>query len=189
MSDTHQGGDGRRHFLQGSRRASARHCGLPNGAARAAEAVNFFTWSAGVDQVKSHLAAFEKKTGIAVNYNNAPWAQYRDTMVTKFVGNAPMDTMWVSDSWLPEWASAGWLAPIDGYPELMKYNADVDEFATQSMRYKGKQYGLTYYTDYMSFFYDDSKLKKARHQRPTDHLGRSAAAVAGAEEEPASNTR
>ncbi|MEY3379698.1 MAG: ABC transporter substrate-binding protein [Hylemonella sp.] len=131
-----------------------------------AGALNFHTWSAAVDTVKSHLTAFEAKTGIKVNYSNSPWAQYRDTMVTKFVGKAPMDVMWVSDSWLPEWADAGWLAPVDGYPELIKYNADVDDFATQSMRYKGKQYGLTYYSDHMAFFYDAEKLKKAGIKEP-----------------------
>jgi multiple sugar transport system substrate-binding protein len=128
--------------------------------------LNFHTWSAGVDVVKSHLTAFEAKSGIKVNYSNSPWAQYRDTMVTKFVGKAPLDVMWVSDSWLPEWADAGWLAPLDGYPELMKYNADVDDFANQSMRYMGKQYGLTYYSDYMAFFYDAEKLKKAGIKEP-----------------------
>ena len=61
----------------------------------------------------------------------------------------------------PKRGDAGWLAPIDGYPELMKYNADVDDFCTASVKYKGKQYGLTYYSDYMAFFYDESKLKQA----------------------------
>lgn len=151
---------GRREFLKAAG-ATGTALMLPGQNAWAADPINFFAWSAGVDQVKSHLAAFEKKTGLKVNYNNAPWAQYRDTMVTKFVGNAPIDMLWVSDSWLPEWVDAGWLAPIDGYPELMKYNADVDDFCNQSVRYKGKQYGLTYYSDYMAFFYDESKLKKA----------------------------
>jgi multiple sugar transport system substrate-binding protein len=109
---------------------------------------------------------FEAKTGIKVNYSNSPYAQYRDTMVTKFVGKAPLDVMWVSDTWLPEWAEAGWLAPVNGYSELMKYNPDVSDFCTQSMQYKGKQYGLTYYTDYMAFFYDAEKLKKAGIKEP-----------------------
>src|SRR5512133_965552 len=149
----------RREFLKLTAAAGVAGTGLmafPAGAQ--AGTLNYYTWSAAVDLVKSHLTAFEAKTGIKVNYNNAPWAQYRDTMVTKFVGNAPIDMLWVSDSWLPEWADAGWLAPIDGYPELTKYNADVDDFCNQSMRYKGKQYGLTYYSDYMAFFYDESKL-------------------------------
>ena len=156
---------GRREFLKAAG-ATGTALLVPAQSAWAADPINFFTWSAAVDQVKSHIAAFEQKSGLKVNYSNAPWAQYRDTMVTKFVGNAPIDTMWVSDSWLPEWADAGWIAPIDGYSELTKYNADVDDFCNQSMRYKGKQYGLTYYSDYMSFFYDDSKLKKAGISAP-----------------------
>lgn len=165
MSDLKAPVAGRREFLSAVG-AAGTGLMLPHGVASAADPVNFFTWSAGVDQVKSHLAAFEKKTGLKVNYNNAPWAQYRDTMVTKFVGNAPIDALWVSDSWLPEWVDAGWLAPLDGYADLMKYNADVDDFCNQSVRYKGKQYGLTYYSDYMAFFYDEEKLKKAGISAP-----------------------
>ncbi len=85
------------------------------GRALAAEPINFATWSAAVDTVKSHLAAFEAKTGIKVNYSNTPWAQYREAMITKLVGKAPIDVLWVSDSWLPEWADAGWIAPVDQY--------------------------------------------------------------------------
>jgi len=158
----------RRDFLKSS--AAAALAGSSTfgalGRALAADPVNFFAWSAGVDQVKSHVSAFEAKTGIKVAYANAPWAQYRDTLVTKFVGRAPLDVLWVSDSWLPEWADAGWLAPIDGYPQLTRYNSDVDDFSTQSMTYKGRQYGLTYYTDYMAFFYDQEKLQKAGISAP-----------------------
>jgi multiple sugar transport system substrate-binding protein len=157
---------GRREFLKVAGAAAGTAPLWTPGTAAASDPINFFAWSAGVDQTKSHIAAFEKKTGLKVNYSNAPWAQYRDTMVTKFVGNAPIDMLWVSDSWLPEWADAGWLAPIDGYPELTKYNADVDQFCTDSVRYKGKQYGLTYYSDYMAFFYDEEKLKKAGISAP-----------------------
>ena len=101
------------------------------------------------------------KPAIKVNYSNLPWAQYRDAMITKFVGNAPIDVLWVSDSWLPEWADAGWLAPIDQYRTLTAYNADASEFCNQSMTYKGKQYGLTYYTDYMGFICNAALMEKA----------------------------
>jgi multiple sugar transport system substrate-binding protein len=152
---------GRRNFLKfAGGLAGSGLLGAP-GRVLAADSLNFFTWSAAVDTVKSHLTAFEKKYGIPVTYSNAPWAQYRDTMITKFVGKAPLDVLWVSDSWLPEWADAGWLAPVDGFPELMKYNADTEEFCNRSMQYKGRQYGLTYYNDYMAFFYDEEKLAKA----------------------------
>lgn len=163
---THQ--SSRRNFLKMSAGAGVAGTGLFSlaGNAIAADTLNLYAWSAAVDQVKSHLTAFETKTGIKINYSNAPWAQYRDTMVTKFVGKAPLDVMWVSDSWLPEWADAGWIAPINGFPELMKYNAETDDFCTKSMQYNGKQYGLTYYSDYMAFFYDEEKLKKAGIKEP-----------------------
>lgn len=134
--------------------------------ALAAEPVHFATWSAAVDTVKSHIAAFEAKTGVRVDYSNTPWAQFRETMITKFVGGAPIDTLWVSDSWLPEWADAGWIKPVDQYKTLTAYNSDVEAFCVDSMTYKGKQYGITYYTDFMAFIYNDAMLKKAGISAP-----------------------
>jgi len=135
------------------------------GAALASEPINFATWSAAVETVKSHIAAFEAKTGIKVAYTNSPYAQYRESMITKFVGGAPVDTLWVSDSWLPEWADAGWLAPVDQYKSLVD-NSDVDQFCVDSMTYKGKQYGNTYYSDYMAFLYNAEMLEKAGIKAP-----------------------
>jgi multiple sugar transport system substrate-binding protein len=135
------------------------------GAALASEPINFATWSAAVETVKSHIAAFEAKTGIKVAYANSPYAQYRESMITKFVGGAPVDTLWVSDSWLPEWADAGWLAPVDQYKSLVD-NSDVDQFCVDSMTYKGKQYGNTYYSDYMAFLYNAEMLEKAGIKAP-----------------------
>ena len=137
-----------------------------SGRAFAAEPIHFATWSAAVDTVRSHISAFESKTGLKVEYSNSPWAQYRESMITKFVGKAPIDMLWVSDSWLPEWADAGWLAPIDKHKTLTAYNSDVDEFCNDSMTYKGKQYGLTYYTDYMAFLYNAELLDKAGIKSP-----------------------
>jgi multiple sugar transport system substrate-binding protein len=85
------------------------------------EKITFAAWAAAVDQVKAHITAFEKETGITVEYTNAPWAQYRESMVTKLAANTPIDVMWVSDAWLAEWAEAGWLQPIDGFKGLLKY--------------------------------------------------------------------
>lgn len=158
---------GRREFLKATALAGLA-AGTPQlfGPAAAATNLTMQTWSAAVDVVKSHLSAFETKTGTRVDYANAPWAQYRETMVTKFAGGAPVDLLWVSDSWLPEWAEAGWIAPIDGYDFLKSYNADVVQFCTDSMIYKDRQYGLTYYTDYMAFLYDADKLAAAGFSAP-----------------------
>ena len=126
-----------------------------------AEKITFSAWAAAVDQVKAHITAFEKETGITVEYTNAPWAQYRETMVTKLAANAPIDIMWVSDAWLAEWVEAGWLQPIDGFKELTRYNEDAKPFATESLIYKGRQYGLTYYAGFMGFLYNEEMYRKA----------------------------
>ena len=162
MTQTHFRPLSRRSFLNRSAGGLATAAALvTNRIASASEQIYFATWSAAVDTVKSHIAAFEAKTGIAVEYSNTPWAQYRESLVTKFVGNAPIDTLWVSDSWLPEWAEAGWILPIDQYKNLTKYNADVEQFCIDSMSYKGKQYGITYYDDFMAFMVNDDMLRKA----------------------------
>jgi len=123
--------------------------------------INFMTWSAAVDQVKSHISAFEAQSKLKVNYENAPGAQFRQTLVTKFVSGSPLDVMWVSDAWLPEFAEAKWLAPVDRYTELTRYNADLEKYCVDSMVYKGNQYGNVYYTDFMAFLYNEDMLKRA----------------------------
>src|SRR5262245_12327018 len=123
--------------------------------------VKLTCWSAAIDQVKSHATAFEKATGIKVAYENFPWPQYRTSVVTRFVGNADMDVLWVSDAWLPEFAEAGWLAPINDEAALMKYDAEAAAYCTQSMTYKCKQYGLASYGDQMAFLYNSEILQKA----------------------------
>ena len=45
---------------------------LPLARARAAEPLHYATWSAAVDQVRTHLAAFETASGTAVEYANSP---------------------------------------------------------------------------------------------------------------------
>jgi multiple sugar transport system substrate-binding protein len=135
-------------------------------AANAGEAINYTAWSAAVDQVQSHIHAFQQTTGIAVNYSNFPGAQFRSTLVTKFTSNEPLDLIWMNDAWTPEFAEAGWITPIDDVPELMKYNDDVRKYCVDAMRYKGRQYGLVYYTDHMSFMYNAEMLAKAGFEKP-----------------------
>ena len=165
----------RRSFLQGSAAGLAAAATLGRVPRASADAPIYFeTWSAAVDTVKSHIAAFEAKTGLKVMYSNTPWAQYREKLITEFVGGAPIDTLWVSDSWLPEWAEAGWIKPVNQYQALMKYNDDVEQFCIDSMTYKGKQYGITYYTDFMGFIVNDAILQKASINNPPTTWAKSA---------------
>jgi multiple sugar transport system substrate-binding protein len=155
----------RRHVLGGLLGAPVVLAGL-GAAAQASGTVNFIGWSAAVDQVRAQITAFERATGIRVNYENFPWAQFRTALVTRLVGNAPIDVSWVSDAWLPEFAEAGWLADINDIPQLMRYNGEASEYCTQSMVYRGRQYGLAYYGDHMSFMYNTELLQRAGISAP-----------------------
>jgi hypothetical protein len=99
-------------------------------------------------------------------------------MVTKFVGQAPIDVLWVSDGWLPEWAEAAWLAPLDGYAQLLKYNDEVQDFCTRSMCYKGRQYGLTYYADLHGVPVRRRQARQGGHRGAACDVGRTGRAIA-----------
>ncbi|MBI3514866.1 MAG: sugar ABC transporter substrate-binding protein [Proteobacteria bacterium] len=161
---------GRRDFLRYSAAGLAGSAALGRAGSALAQSrpLEFYIWSAAVDLVKSHITGFEQKTGLKVNLSTAPWAQYRETLVTKFVGGAPLDALWVSDTWLPEWAEAGWLAPVGEFAQLTKYNADVEDFCVQSMTYNRQQYGITYYSDWMGFLYNEEILAKAGIAKPPE---------------------
>ena len=154
----------RRTLMQGAGAAAAMPlvAALARSAlAQSGEAINFTAWSAAVDQAKSHVTGFEKASGIKVNYENFPAAQFRATLVTKFTANEPLDVIWMNDAWTPEFAEAGWIVPIDDRPELMKYNAEIEKYCVNAMTYKGRQYGLVYYADHMAFMYNAEVLQKA----------------------------
>lgn len=136
---------------------------LPVGLAfgQSGQPIHFAAWAAAVDQVLAHLTGFQEATGIEVAYENAPPAAFRDTLITKFVSGAPLDVLWVNDAWLPEFAEAGWIVPVDEYDQLMQYNTDFDQYCIDSMTYQGRQYGLVYYTDFMAFLYNEEMLEQA----------------------------
>ncbi|WOD13612.1 hypothetical protein [Paraburkholderia kirstenboschensis] len=49
----------------------------------------------------SNVVDSQEESGLNANHNNLPFAQYREAVVMKFAGQAPIDVLWVSDGWLP----------------------------------------------------------------------------------------
>lgn len=123
--------------------------------------LHLYGWTAVVDTIQQRVKAFEAATGIPVDYSNTAWAGYHEAVVTKFVGDAPMDVVYSSDHWLSEWVEAGWIAPIDDMPGLEDYLQDLMPSAIQAATYKGRFYGLPYYGDYMAFLYHEEYLRRA----------------------------
>ena len=65
--------------------------------------------------------------------------------------------------WLPAWAAAGFLAPLDDVaPEkVAELKQDLAPFALSDVTYNGKVYGLPYYADTISLLYNKKILADA----------------------------
>jgi multiple sugar transport system substrate-binding protein len=125
--------------------------------------LDFVVWSYGIDTINDNIKNFEKlNPNIKINLKDYSWLDYHDTMVAAFAANNAPHLLYGSDHWLYEWASAGWLAPLDKYcPNVKDYSKEVAPYALQGMTYNGNVYGVSYYADTLDFIYNDAMLKKA----------------------------
>src|SRR5574341_280465 len=127
--------------------------------------LDFTIWTFDVEQVQGYIDAFEETApGVEVTLHDVDWGQYHDTMVTQFVASTGPDLMYASDHWLQEWASAGWLVPLNSvFPAdaVAELTADMFPYTLQDMTYNGEIYGLPYYFDPISFVYNTRLYEEA----------------------------
>jgi multiple sugar transport system substrate-binding protein len=126
-------------------------------------ALDFVVWSYGIETIQDNIKKFQElNPNITVNLKDYSWLDYHDTMVAAFAANNAPHLLYGSDHWLYEWASAGWLAPLDQYcPNVKEYSTEVAPYALQGMTYDGHVYGVSYYADTLDFIYNDALLKDA----------------------------
>src|SRR5215204_505901 len=80
--------------------------------------------------------------------------------VNRFEYQTPMDVAYNGGNWLPEFAAAEWVVPLaDHFAWVEDYRDKIFDFAWQDMSQEGKVYGLPYYADTQSFFYNEKILK------------------------------
>ena len=124
--------------------------------------MDFVVWSYGIETIKDNIAKFQALyPNITINLKDYSWLDYHDTMVGTFAAGNPPYLLYGSDHWLNEWASAGWLAPLDtNCPNVKGLSAEVAPYALQGMTYNNEVYGVSYYADTMDFVYNDALIKK-----------------------------
>jgi multiple sugar transport system substrate-binding protein len=125
--------------------------------------LDFVVWSYGIETIQDNIKNFEAMyPNIKITLKDYSWLEYHDTMVGAFAaGNSP-ELLYGSDHWLQEWASAGWLEPIDAHcPNVAGYSSELAPYALEGMTYDGKVYGLSYYADTMDFVYNEKLLTDA----------------------------
>ena len=87
-------------------------------------------------------------------------------MVASFTSGTNFDVVYVRDSFLAEWASAGWIVPLTGLPKVDEYMADLPQGIIEQMSFAGEVYGLPYYSGNSVFVYNERILKQAGINAP-----------------------
>jgi multiple sugar transport system substrate-binding protein len=126
--------------------------------------LEFVVWNYSLETVQDNVRAFEEANpGIKVNVTDYAWPDYNDSLVLRIRGNTPTDVVYGGQDWLPAWASAGFIAPLEEIaPEgaVAELSADIAGFALSDVTYDGKVYGLPYYSDTISFIYNRAILEE-----------------------------
>ena len=137
-------------------------------AASAATNLIFRAAPYGAKLVRANLDRFEQQyPDLKVEYITEPGLTYIQKMTTLLsTGAQPFDLMQVGDEPFGRWAEAGWLEPIDGFPEVAGYKRDLYPFNLEGMTYKGKLYGLPYYSDFEIFVYNNKMLRDTGFATP-----------------------
>ena len=118
--------------------------------------LEFVVWSYSVDTILDNISKFEElNPGVTVGLTDFAWNLYRETIINRFSSNTPTDMLYSGGDWLPEWATAGWLVPLeDHFPQVMDYVPKIAPYAVSDMTFNDKLYGLPYYADTTSFLYN-----------------------------------
>ncbi|HET8628638.1 MAG TPA: extracellular solute-binding protein [Thermomicrobiales bacterium] len=107
---------------------------------------------------------------IKVNYTPITSAQYREKLVAEFTASANPDGLYVRDDYFAGWVTAGYLQDIEGMPGLDDVYNKLYKLNADAMTYKGKRYGMPYYTDCATFVYNADMLQKAGITAPPKSL-------------------
>lgn len=158
----------RRGFL-GTTAAGAALAMSPMRAMAQDASLNFVVWNYSLETVQDNIAKFEAANpGIKVNLTDYTWPDYFDTMMLRLRGSTPTEVMYCGEDWLPGWALAGWLVPLeDHFPQISAYKDKIANYALGDMTYNGKLYGLPYYADLITFQYNAKILEDNKIEVPT----------------------
>jgi multiple sugar transport system substrate-binding protein len=158
----------RRALLGGAAAGLAAPALLGPRAASAAVNLDFVVWSYGIEIVDDNIQKFQELyPEVTVQLSDFAWNAYHETMVNRFRSNTPTDVAYNGGDWLEEFATAGWVVPLeDHFDWVLDYQDKVLPFAWQDMTFNGKVYGLPYYADTITFMYNEQLLSDAGISAP-----------------------
>jgi len=133
-------------------------------------------WAMGREgEVVSELTAgFEAShPGVRVHVQQIPFQSAHEKLLTAFVGDATPDVAQLGNTWIPELAVLGALAPLDGRVASSRAVPRDDYFpgiwATNVV--DGTLYGIPWYVDARLLFYRTDLLARAGYDHPPRSWG------------------
>jgi len=125
--------------------------------------LDFVVWSYGIETIQDNIKNFQDANpDCEINLQDHSWLEDHDPMGGRFAAGNPPPLLYGSDHWLQEWASAGWLGPLDeNFPQVLEYDDELAPYARQGMTYNDNVYGLSYYADTIDFVFNEEQLKEA----------------------------
>jgi len=129
--------------------------------------VRFWAMGREGEVVADLLRDFEDRTGIRVDVQQLPWMAAHEKLLTAFVGEAMPDLAQLGNTWVPEFATLGALAPLDaevaaskvvdpakyfeGIWETNEVEDSSDKGSPEAER--SKLFGVPWYIDTRLLFY------------------------------------
>ncbi|MGF1624236.1 MAG: ABC transporter substrate-binding protein [Alphaproteobacteria bacterium] len=125
--------------------------------------LEFVVWNYSLDTIQDNVAQFEAENpGITVNVTDYTWPDYHDSLVLRFRGGTQTDVIYAGQDWLPGWAAAGFLAPLNEIApdQIAQWQSEMAPFTVSDMTFDDDIYGLPYYADTISLIYNASILEE-----------------------------
>ena len=115
--------------------------------------------------------------GIAVSVQQIPWTAAHEKLLTAFAGDATPDVAQLGNSWVPELAALGALAPLDARarPRPRLPRATISRVSGTAMSSTERSTACPWYVDTRLLFYRRDILREAGFPAPPQGLGRLAA--------------
>ena len=127
-------------------------------------------WNYEPPLVQENLDRFEQQNPqYKVEYEPIA-GDYLVDLLTRFRAKAPMDVVYVRDQYHASWIESGFVQPLDETDEIKALYADMFPYNANQMQWKGKKYGLPYYTDFDVFAYNEKMINDAGFDKPPSNL-------------------
>jgi multiple sugar transport system substrate-binding protein len=121
------------------------------------------------------LPEFEKRTGIKVNYEIAPYENSREKQVLNFTAKGELTMALVDLVWIGEFAENGWIVPVETFtkdPAITDPKLNLKGFFPLLLdafgSWGGKVYGLPFDNYSGLLFYNSCMLKEAGFDKPPE---------------------